>query len=402
MSLLWLLLAVDGAPTCEAPVQLPAVRATLSQIGEAAQARDIDTFRPQYTALQAQIGCLEQVVYPADAAALHAAMYLDEALQGDRPGMAAALLAATTAVGAQAPAWLSIPEGAEIAEATPWQGVQAPEHMVLFVDGVPLSARPTDRPALYQAVGAGGDVLWTRWLDGDEALPSEFSVGGAAVPQSGGDGPNGATGQPPVASGQTVLEEVTDLLAQGEYTKVVEVAVPAASAYPEQAEAFRAAADLAIDQLDRQRNRPENVATYDAYDPYAPRPRRGALRRGDTRAGFVLGFDAGFPSSVRGEWKIGGTAVDGVGVRIGGNVQLLSSSSASGGVDSSVYTDWTLTKRWQLETGVGIFFSDSGSPYVNVGGAVQYDPPNPFQAQLGVRVSVFGYVVPDAGVSFLW
>lgn len=387
MSLLWLLLAVDTAPVCTEPASLDGVRETVASVGTAAAARDVDAFRPGYTTLQAQVGCLDEILYPADAASLHAARYLHEALEGDRPAMAQSLLAATTTPGAPPPVWLTIPPGAEVADATPWSSVTVPEHTVLFVDGLPVAARPTDRPALYQGVGAGGEVLWTAWLAGDEALPEGFVV--TSAPVIPGDG-------------QERLEQVTALLAEGEYEQVVALAVPAASAYPDLEQAFRAAADLAVDQMERTRDRPLTGANYEEFDPYAPRPRRGAMRRGDDRSGFLLGFEVGAPTAVRGEWKIGGTAVDGVGVRVGGNLMFESASSTIPVLDSQVYADWNLTPKWQLETGLGLFFDPYTSPYVNVGGAVQYDPPSPFQVNVGMRVSSFGYVAPDVTVGFLW
>lgn len=372
---------------CPEPSELVTVRATVATIAVAAQARDLTSFQPAYDTLVDQVDCLETVVHPRDAAALHGARYLDVAAEGDQDAMALALLATSSVPGATMPEWLPVPASADIAEAKPWVRVAVPDGMHLFVDGVPARARPVDRPALVQAVGPGAEVLWTAWIGPGESLPMDAEEG--AGPSEGPD-----------PEGRALLERVTDLLAQGSYPAVVELAVPAASKYPELATSFQAAADLAVDQIERERLAPSLSSTLGGA--YPSRIRRGSERRGDDRKGFLLGFDLGFPTGVRGEWKLGGTAADGVGVRVGGNMMFASAGSVYTGTETSLYMDWNLTRKWQLETQLGLFISNSGSAYPTIGAAVQYDPPSPLQVTGGLRLSNYGYVVPEASVGFLW
>ena len=196
-----------------------------------------------------------------------------------------------------------------------------------------------------------------------------------------------------------MLDRVTTLLSAGRYQEALDLAIPAAVKYPKYEAGFRAAADLAADQLRR-----SNLSAADrgAYSPYAPRPRRGALKRGDDRQGFLFGFELGLPTALQGEWKIGRSAVDGVGLKIGGGLRMYGASSVYTGVDTAIYMDWNLTRRWQLQTTVlGVFFDSYGSPYPNFGLAAQYDPPNPLQVTVGMRIGTYGFV-PQASVGFLW
>jgi len=376
------------AAPCPQDRGLGPLRQALTQAGAAARSRDIDRFVPAYERAMLQAACLRAIPTPDDAAALHAASYLSVAIEGDRDVMAVALLGATTVPGAQPPDWLVVPEGAVVAESRPWVPVQPPSYTALFVDGLPMSSRPVSRPALYQAVGPGGEVLWTRWLQGDQPLPDGFVEDRPTEPRADR------------RSGAEVLDQVTTLLAEGEYQAALDLAIPAAATYPELQSGFRAAADLAADQLRRSKLDPLDVA---GYSPYAPRPRRGALRRGDDRQGFLLGFDVGLPTGLHGEWKLGRSAVDGVGLRVGGALTLYGSgTSVFPGVDTSLYLDWNLTRRWQLQTTVlGVFWDTTGSPYLNLGVAAQYDPPSPLEITVGARLGVYG-AVPQASVGFLW
>lgn len=387
MSLIWLLLAVDSP--CPEDTSLDALREVMNQVGEAARARDRQTFDAVFAEAEALVVCLDDVVYPVDASALHAARYLDAALVLDEDLQARELRAAESVPGGVLPSWVNAPPNAPMAEPSAWVPVAGPEHVTLFVDGVPVMARPTQRSAIVQAVGPGGEVMWSDWLDPDEALPLAFRVDAAPAGSNSTDG-------------RALLEQITDLLASGSYDRVVALALPAVSEHPDLADSFRAAADLAQDQLARERA----GGLPDLEDPYARygRPvRRGAAKRGDDRKGLLLGFEVGAPTAVRGEWKIGGSAADGVGLRVGGNAMIMDSGSAYTGVDSNLYVDWNLTPKWQLETSLGVFFTQSGSAYPNVGMAVQYDPPSPLQVNvIGARLNAYGYLVPDVSVSFLW
>lgn len=389
----------DGAggpaeAACPEDRSLAALDAAIARVGRTAQERDVSAFRPAYATMMEQARCLDQVIAPSTAAALHAARYLDLALDGDRQGMALALLSATTVPGASTPPWLTIPEGATIAPPAPPAPVQTPPYTVLFVDGVPLSSRPVDRVAYYQALGSGGQVLWSRMLAGDEPLPDEFVV------QAPPEAPPAEDPAPSLDEGAAVLERVTDLLAEGSYQAAIDLAIPAAAKYPQLEPGFRAAADLAADQIRRAEVDPRQASPYAAY---APRPRRGALRRGDERKDVLLGFQVGLPTALQLEWKLGRSVVDGIGLKVGAGVMVYGLSSAYTGVDSAIYLDWNLTRRFQLHTtALGVFFDAYGSAYVSTGAGIQYDPPNPFEATVGLRLGGPTHIVPQASVGFLW
>lgn len=374
----------DTSESCGEDRSLAPLVAALDAAGEAAEGRNIDAFRPAWKEAVARMDCLEVIATPDIAASAHAADYLELAIEGDGLSMALALGAALSVPGGRPPSWLQVPESAGTTAEPSVVGVESPPRVALFIDGLPARSRPMNHAALYQAVGAGGEVLWSRWMQGDEALPEGFDE---------------VSAPPPAQSGAALLQEVTGRLADGEYQTVLDIAIPAASAHPEYRDGFLAAADLAADQIRRSRLEPAAVG---GFDPYAPRPRRGSLRRGDERKDFLLGFDAGIPSSIHGEWKLGRSAVDGIGLKIGAGAMLYGGSSLLTGVDSSLYLDWNLTPKWQLQTTLlGLFVDRSGSPYLNVGGAIQYDPPSPLEITVGLRAGPYN-VVPTATVGFLW
>jgi hypothetical protein len=256
------------------------------------------------------------------------------------------------------------------------------------VDGHPAVSRPIDRPAVYQIVGAGGRVIWAGYLRGDQDVPG-INLRSPPTPEER-------------QAARAVLDQVTALLAEGQFDEVVRQALPAAARYPDLAPAFQAAAALAVDQKQREAEGSwANLAgpIVVAARP-EPRERWGVTHRGDPRSGLLLGFDVGVPIGFRGEWKIGGRAVDGMGIRVGGGL-LLGDVYGYTGSDSSTYLDWNLTRRWQLETLVGVFVTAEEEVFGTVGVALQYDPASPVQINLGARVGG-SYIAPDISLGFLW
>ncbi|MFT7518213.1 MAG: hypothetical protein ACI9MC_000343 [Kiritimatiellia bacterium] len=395
MLLLWMLLAADGG--CSGDTTLGPVRALVVQMAEAVSVRDIEAFRPAWTQASDRVECLTVLVLPQDAAQLHASRYLHHAASNDAADMAFSLRAMLDVPGGQGkPDWLTLPEGAEIAMASPWHDVRIPLGLTLYVDGSAMTSRPLDRPAIYQAVDAQGVVLWTRYLTGSMNLPSGFTL---ADPSEA----------PPRADGESVLQEVKELLASGLYEDVVRLATPAATRYPELADSFNSAANLASYQLGRStyqgssfRVPPPPVNRIERTEP-PPRGRWGAMRRDDPREGILFGVDVGFPTGLRTEWKIGAGTVDSVGLRAGGNLFVEGSSSVYGAVDTSVYMDTNLrASDFQLEFSLGVVTLLSGSSYGTLGAALQYDPPKPLQVNVGLKLTGYGYIIPDVSVGFMW
>jgi hypothetical protein len=112
-------------------------------------------------------------------------------------------------------------------------------------------------------------------------------------------------------------------------------------------------------------------------------------------------MEIGLPVGLRGEWKIGGLALDGLGVRVGAGL-LLGSGSGYTGTDLTTYADFNLIRHYQLELVAGLFVTRGGSTYGQVGGALQWDPPSPLQINVGARIGGSGYVAPDVSIGFLW
>jgi hypothetical protein len=212
-------------------------------------------------------------------------------------------------------------------------------------------------------------------------------------------------------SGDEVLARAVSALTAGDYEDALAIAIPAISAYPELAASFHAVADVAADQIERRRlfeGQPavdvegagEHAAA--AYPPaYYPTPQPYGYRPRDRdRVKLLWGFDAGFPSGLRLEWKIARSAVDSVGVRIGGNA-LLYGGAVYAVTDSTAFLDFKLSEKWQLETTAG-FLVYYGWTYPQGGVAAQYDPPSPLHVNAGLRLSLYGSVLPDVSVGFVW
>jgi len=191
----------------------------------------------------------------------------------------------------------------------------------------------------------------------------------------------------PAPSGDVVLAEVITLLEQGDFRRALELAIPAISAHPHLAPSFRAAADLAMDQLHRQ----GATAVYLNPTPGSLPPSAGPRE-------LRFGFDAGTMTGVRIEWSRPGSRIDGIGFRTGTGLMVYSSVIFTG--HAAAYIDWRLNDKLQLETPLGILFYGA-SPYPLIQLGLQVNPPGkPMHFNIGI-----GYLsgfLPDLGVGFLW
>ena len=396
----FLLLLFFGADTdCPGDGTLEDLRKSTSEI----TSDDDVALRAQIENLLARVDCLEEVVTFSDAMAVHSATAVKLQLDGDKDGATRALLAARALAGpTELPTWSNQDLLLDVQEPI-WVDVVPPEQTTLFIDGVPMVKRPINRPGLYQAMGQGGKILWSAYIPGPEALPEGYQQA---------EGPKESDEKKAIA----LLSMATQLLAQRAYEQVLQIALPAISQYPDYSASFRALADIAIEQMGRNANvverrdvtemadvpldRGDNLPTEDVDD--RPRYRHRKYRHRDKRKGILVGFDIGLPTGARLEWKARGGAVDGVGIRVGGNLLAY----ASGGLtvlpvaESLVYVDFNLSPTWQLETGMGGFLY-YGTVYFQTGVAIQWDPPSPIQVNAGVRIGVYG-PLPDVSVGFLW
>jgi hypothetical protein len=189
--------------------------------------------------------------------------------------------------------------------------------------------------------------------------------------------------------GEIELQRVIQLLSDGQYEAVLAAAIPAMSRWPSLAPSFRAAFEVAADQLERRRL---------GYRESRPTRQRRASR--EWREDVVdWGFDIGLPSGLRFEWKVGGRVLDSFGFRVGGNfvaydgVHMIS--------DSAVVFDVPIRGPWQLEGLVG-FIGYYGWLYPQTGAALQYDPPSPLLLNVGARVGPESSVVPELSAGFVW
>ena len=254
-----------------------------------------------------------------------------------------------------------------------------------------------------------------------------------AVPVDGADAPEPAPQDVKPAASQ-VLTQATTALVERRFLDALNIAIPAISAYPDHRESLEAVARIATDQLSRTQapaqpatvpagTGPTHTATPPSTQPVRPPPPGTgnpppttpldelgpappppsidtmAHRTRDKRGGLQVGFDLGAPSGIRVEWKTKGSGIDSFGVRVGENFFVY-----NGGVflnpDVMVYADF-VPATWQVEVSTGASFY-YGSPYPMVGVAAQYDPPEAFQANIGMRVGRYLSISPDIGVSFVW
>lgn len=256
-------------------------------------------------------------------------------------------------------------------------GADAPEP-------VPAPAEPPPAPTAGEAQPAGADPAASAEAPAEPAPPA------------------------PAQSGEEVLARAVAALTEGDYDLALTIAIPAMSAWPELAPSFKAVVDVAADQNERRRQGATGVAGA-APGPYAPPgartgtegygrpPGYGYPRR--NRGELLWGFDFGFPTGVRVEWKLGRRVVDSLGLRVGGNFLLYGSVYPV--TDLTFFMDWKVAEVWQIETTTGLFVY-YGWPYAQIGAAAQYDPKGPMHINAGAKIGPYGSLMPDLAVGFVW
>jgi hypothetical protein len=198
--------------------------------------------------------------------------------------------------------------------------------------------------------------------------------------------PAPASAQVPVVTGEALLAEVVGHLEAGDFGAAVQLAVPAISAFPALAPSFRAAADLAMDQLHRQQPAPI-IINQGSVAGFTSEP-----------AEWKVGFDVGTMTGLRVEWDRNGRVIDSMGFRVGGGLMVYSSVIPTG--HAAYYIDWRLSERLRLETPIGLLLY-GGSPYPLIQLGLQVEIP---ERSMHVNAGI-GYLsgfLPDIGVGFLW
>ena len=351
--------------------------------------------------------CLDEVIEPHDAVVLHAVMaqHMVDTEEAERARQAWAAVWTLTPgdTGRPLPGWLVPPSGTRPSAPITFEALRVPGDTVLMVDGVLTSQRPVERSALVQGLTPAGEVKWTRWLLVGQDLPGTLYAG-----ETGADPmpeeprleverreevERAARVVRPREEGEALLEDLQQMLKELRWEEALELAIPAASTWPELEESFRTVGMIAADQIRR--------STEEEDDRSAGSRRGYRYRDSDPRSKrFLFGFEAGLPTGVRTEYKFGGRTVDSLGLRVGGNLLFYLFSGVYPVGDGSLYVDFRVADRWDFETSLGVMLY-SGSLYPTLGVAAQYDPEVPFQLSIGARLAPFG-LMPDVAVGFLW
>jgi hypothetical protein len=199
-----LALAAPGAHAAQVPCpsELDDVHDAAQLALDAYAVMDTDRLFEHHRQTREAVSCLEVLVEPEDAAAIHGVTGLAAFLTEDDAGTLAAFAAAL----ASDPSWTLpervAPEGSVLVElqaeaATLGAGPELPmpnvDGFVLMVDGEPSLERPADRPCLLQVLTEDWEVIWSGVLEADDDLPpaaldpARFARGSSALAQALGD-----------------------------------------------------------------------------------------------------------------------------------------------------------------------------------------------------------------------
>ena len=162
---------------------------------------DLDGFNAHYADAMELLPCLDEVVSPPDAAAVHRMMALHAYVDGDLDGVVLAYHSASvlqpgfslpTSV---APAGHPLRTAWDQASELPPSPVEQLIYpgLTLVVDGQAGAGVPTQRPAVVQVQQSSGEVLWTAW-----------SAPGAPLPQPIPESPQAPLPRPPVTTSVSV------------------------------------------------------------------------------------------------------------------------------------------------------------------------------------------------------
>lgn len=147
---------------------------------EGAAALDRERFAGAAAAAQQMVGCLSQAPSPEQAARVHQLFAVLAFTERDNSRAEAHFTAAIFAspqtplakvLPGIPPAMAELEATAQAAYLAESRATERLPDARLVVDGHPASPIPTDRPALVQAIGEDGDVLWSGLLQAGESLP---------------------------------------------------------------------------------------------------------------------------------------------------------------------------------------------------------------------------------------
>jgi len=139
---------------------------------------DVTGFNAAHAEAHEALGCLQETILGADAAAFYRLEALHAFLARDEPRIAASFRAARTLQPdyrlSERLAPTNHPLRAHFDSATPvTDPVSTPldAQAQLYVDGVRATSRPMERPSILQQIGSTGGVEHTVWLPPDSVTP---------------------------------------------------------------------------------------------------------------------------------------------------------------------------------------------------------------------------------------
>lgn len=175
-----ILLAGVAWADCSVPTDTAELATSIAEAEAAFSAMDSAAFSAAAGRVDATLPCLDEVLPPADAAAVHRVDAYHALLDGDEAALEARLWATVAILPAWTPPSHLAPPGHPLHDA--WQSakkrvavpgvpLEPPEHGVIHVDGVRREARPSDRPTVLQLVRDDGSIAWTARIRLGEEPP---------------------------------------------------------------------------------------------------------------------------------------------------------------------------------------------------------------------------------------
>lgn len=182
-------LLVVSAALAVCPSNVAGLLAEIGAAEAAYAAMDLPAFAAASTRANADLGCVIEVLAPADAAAWHRMVALDAHTTGDKGRAIAAFRAALAIQPAYVlPSTLAPPGNPlhvlyEAARALgPGKEVPFAATDTVQVDGRRAATRPTERPALVQVIAADGAVTSTAWYAAGSFLPEPEPLATSTLP----------------------------------------------------------------------------------------------------------------------------------------------------------------------------------------------------------------------------
>ncbi|MCB9678997.1 MAG: hypothetical protein H6737_28105 [Alphaproteobacteria bacterium] len=165
---------------CEGTVSVESLVQDVEVAESAFTSMDVEGFEASLRRIARGLPCVDQVLRPTQAAAIHRLEGLRLYTYGTGLGTVRSFQEAQQLDPAFVPPAGIVDEGSTLATlweragtvgSPPWLPVDVPEGVTLRVDGIVADARPSTQPSIVQAVSPTGRVLWTGYVPGGVPLP---------------------------------------------------------------------------------------------------------------------------------------------------------------------------------------------------------------------------------------